>query len=70
MGLQKGYAYALSDKGWFRFTIINGTEDKYFESRRRILQLTNYTQALLARTVKRPRAPSWSAAPTAVTTPR
>lgn len=49
VGLRKGYAYALSDQGWFRFTIINETEDKYFESRRRILQLTNYTQALLAR---------------------
>jgi hypothetical protein len=49
VGLAKGYAYALSDQGWFRFDIITQQEDKYYESRRRILQLTNYTQALLGR---------------------
>ncbi len=49
VGLEKGYAYALSDQGWNRFTIIDETEDKYFESRRRILQLTNYTKATLSR---------------------
>ena len=40
VGLQKGYAYALSDQGWYRFDIVDHPEDKYFESRRRILQLT------------------------------
>jgi Tannase and feruloyl esterase len=49
VGLTKGYAYALSDQGWYRFDIITQTEDKYYESRRRILQLTNYTKALVSR---------------------
>ena len=49
VGLQKGYAFALSDQGWFRFDIITSPEDKYYESRRRILQLTNYTKALVGR---------------------
>jgi hypothetical protein len=49
VGLQKGYAYALSDQGWFRFDIIDQPEDKYYESRRRILQLTNYTKATVSR---------------------
>ena len=49
VGLQKGYAYALSDQGWFRFDIIENPEDKYYESRRRILQLTHYTKATLSR---------------------
>ena len=49
VGLQKGYAYALSDQGWFRFDIIDRPEDKYFESRRRILQLTNYTKSVVSR---------------------
>jgi hypothetical protein len=49
VGLQKGYAYALSDQGWFRFDIIDHPEDKYYESRRRILQLTNYTKATVGR---------------------
>jgi len=45
VGLQKGYAYALSDQGWYRFTIIEQPEDKYYESRRRIHQLTSHTKA-------------------------
>jgi hypothetical protein len=49
VGLTKGYAYALSDQGWNRFTIVDATEDKYYESRRRILQLTDYTKATVAR---------------------
>lgn len=49
VGLQKGYAYALSDQGWYRFDIINNPEDKYYESRRRILQLTNYTKTTVGR---------------------
>ena len=49
MGLQKGYAYALSDQGWFRFDIIDRPGDKYFESRRRILQLTHYTKSTVRR---------------------
>jgi hypothetical protein len=49
VGLTKGYAYALSDQGWYRFSIIEETEDKYYESRRRILQLTRYTKATVRR---------------------
>jgi len=45
VGLQKGYAYALSDQGWYRFDIIEHPEDKYYESRRRIHQLTAHTKA-------------------------
>lgn len=37
VGLQKGYAFALSDQGWHRFDIVAQHEDKYTESRRRIL---------------------------------
>lgn len=49
IGLEKGYAYALSDQGWYRFDIIDHPEDKYFESRRRILQLTNYVKSTVKR---------------------
>ena len=49
VGLQKGYAYALSDQGWFRFDIIENPEDKYAESRRRILQLTSHTKSTVRR---------------------
>jgi predicted esterase len=47
VGLQKGYAYALSDQGWYRFDIVDNPEDKYAESRRRILQLTSYTKSTI-----------------------
>jgi len=47
VGLQKGYAYALSDQGWSRATIIAETEDKYFESKIRIHQLTAHTKAVV-----------------------
>jgi hypothetical protein len=45
VGLAKGYAYALSDEGWNRVEIVDNPEDKYFESRSRIVQLTNYAKA-------------------------
>ena len=48
VGLQKGYAYALSDQGWYRYDIVDSPEDKYFESRRRINQLTHVTKAIVA----------------------
>jgi hypothetical protein len=54
VGLQKGYAYALSDQGWYRFTIIEQPEDKYYESRRRIVQLTHYTKATVSRNYGKP----------------
>lgn len=49
VGLERGYAYALSDQGWFRPTISTQPEDKYYESRRRIVQLTNYTKSTVRR---------------------
>ncbi len=49
VGLLKGFAYALSDQGWNRFTIVDQPEDKYYESRRRILQLTSYVKATVKR---------------------
>ena len=55
VGLQKGYAYALSDQGWYRFDIIDQPEDKYYESRRRILQLTSYTKSTVRRYYGAPR---------------
>jgi len=54
VGLAKGFAYALSDQGWYRFTIIDQPEDKYYESRRRILQLTSYTKATVSRHYGKP----------------
>jgi hypothetical protein len=48
-GLAKGYAYALSDEGWSRQTIVDQPEDKYYESRRRIVQLTHYAKQLIQR---------------------
>ncbi|HZA49921.1 MAG TPA: tannase/feruloyl esterase family alpha/beta hydrolase [Myxococcaceae bacterium] len=54
VGLRKGYAYALSDHGWFRPTIIEEIEDKYLESQRRILQLTKYVKETARRYYGRP----------------
>ena len=49
VGLQRGYAYALSDQGWFRSDIVEHPEDQYYESRRRLLQLTQYTKSTVRR---------------------
>jgi hypothetical protein len=38
--LEKGYAFAASDEGWNRVTIARESEDSYFESRQRLLELT------------------------------
>jgi pimeloyl-ACP methyl ester carboxylesterase len=43
--LRKGYAYAASDEGWFRPTIASQPEDKFFESRARLVQLTGHAQS-------------------------
>jgi hypothetical protein len=40
VGLEKGFAYTLSDEGWSRTTIADSPEDSYYESRLRIVQLT------------------------------
>lgn len=43
--LAKGYAFASSNEGWSRTTIKDHPEDTYYESRRRIFELTLYTNA-------------------------
>ncbi|HEX2542436.1 MAG TPA: tannase/feruloyl esterase family alpha/beta hydrolase [Caldimonas sp.] len=40
--LAKGYAFAASDEGWNRVTIGNEPEDRYYESRQRLVELTVY----------------------------
>lgn len=49
VGLEKGYAYALSDQGWNRYTIVDEPSDQYVESQRRILQLTQYVKSTVKR---------------------
>lgn len=61
LALLKGYAYAASDEGWNRYTIAGIPRDKYFESRRRIVQLTNYTRGVLQRHYGRPVARTYLA---------
>ncbi|MEO7193147.1 MAG: tannase/feruloyl esterase family alpha/beta hydrolase, partial [Vicinamibacterales bacterium] len=43
-GLQKGYAYAQTDLGWFRKDIITSPQDQYWESRRSLVQLTHWVK--------------------------
>jgi pimeloyl-ACP methyl ester carboxylesterase len=43
--IRKGYAYAASDEGWFRPTIASQPEDKFFESRARLVQLTGHANS-------------------------
>lgn len=45
--LQKGYAFAASDEGWNRVTIASRPQDSYYESRRRIRELTLYAREIL-----------------------
>jgi pimeloyl-ACP methyl ester carboxylesterase len=53
--LEKGYAFAASDEGWNRVTIAQRPQDTYYESRRRIRELTLYAkQVLLAHYKKGP----------------
>ncbi len=47
--LQKGYAYAASDEGWNRLTIARRPQDQYYESRRRIQELTAYARSFIER---------------------
>ena len=42
--LMKGYAFASSDEGWSRDTIVSSPEDRFYESRQRLVQLTRYAQ--------------------------
>lgn len=54
VGLAKGYAYALSDEGWNRVEIVDHPEDFYFESRRRIVQMTGVAKQMVERHYGRP----------------
>ena len=45
--LEKGYAFAASDEGWNRLTIAGKPQDTYYESRRRIWELTLYAKQVL-----------------------
>ena len=47
VALQKGYAFAASDEGWNRYTIAQRPQDTYFESRRRIRELTLYARQMV-----------------------
>jgi pimeloyl-ACP methyl ester carboxylesterase len=47
--LQLGYAFASSDEGWNRVQIVNSPEDSYFESQRRLVQLTQYATQTVQR---------------------
>ena len=46
--LRRGYVYAASDEGWFRLTIADEPEDSYYESRRRIAELTQHAAGVAA----------------------
>jgi hypothetical protein len=54
VGLQKGYAFAFSDEGWNRVQIVDNPEDFYFESRRRLVQLTGAAKQLVQRHYGKP----------------
>src|SRR5690242_15385404 len=45
--LEKGYAFAAGDEGWNRVTIAQRPQDSYYESRRRIRELTLYAKEVL-----------------------
>ena len=45
--LEKSYAFAASDEGWNRVTIVSRPQDSYYESRQRIWELTLYAKQIL-----------------------
>lgn len=45
--LEKGYAFAASDEGWNRITIATRPQDTYYESKRRIRELTLYAKQVV-----------------------
>ena len=48
IALRHGYAYTASNEGWFRLTIASEPEDSYYESRRRIAELTQHAARLIS----------------------
>ena len=47
IALRRGYAYTAGNEGWFRLTIANEPEDSYYESRRRIAELTQHAAGVV-----------------------
>lgn len=47
IALRHGYAYAASNEGWYRPTIADEPEDSYYESRRRIAELTQHASGVV-----------------------
>jgi hypothetical protein len=47
IALRHGYAYTASNEGWFRLTIANEPEDSYYESRRRIAEITQHAAGVV-----------------------
>jgi pimeloyl-ACP methyl ester carboxylesterase len=45
--LGKGFAYAASDEGWFRPTLAARPQDRLFESRARLVQLTGVARGII-----------------------
>ena len=47
IALRHGYAYTASNEGWNRLTIADEPEDSYYESRRRIAELTQHAAGIV-----------------------
>ena len=60
VGLAKGYAFAFSDEGWNRVQIVDNPEDSYFESRRRLVQLTGVAKQVVQRHYGKPAARTYA----------
>ena len=48
IALRHGYAYTASNEGWHRLTIADEPEDSYYESRRRIAELTQHAAGVVS----------------------
>lgn len=47
IALRQGYAYTAGNEGWSRLTIAHEAEDSYYESRRRIAELTQHAAGVV-----------------------
>lgn len=63
IALRHGYAYAASNEGWSRLTIADEPEDSYYESRRRIVELTQQAAGVVTAHYGRPPERSLLAGP-------
>ena len=48
VALRRGYVYTAGNEGWNRLTIANEPEDSYYESRRRLAELTQHAAGVAA----------------------